>query len=81
MAAKEGIRSGREGEEEEHVYRISTDKEWEELQRNGSCFGGQLDKSSGFIHLSKLDQVSSTSVPSLNRYCSCASITCLKIIL
>ncbi|KAL3604393.1 hypothetical protein D5086_005252 [Populus alba] len=57
MAAKEGIRSGREGEEEEHVYRISTDKEWEELQRNGSCFGGQLDKSSGFIHLSKLDQV------------------------
>ncbi|KAJ6940770.1 hypothetical protein NC651_006793 [Populus alba x Populus x berolinensis] len=60
MAAKEGIRSGREGEEEEHVYRISTDKEWEELQRNGSCFGGQLDKSSGFIHLSKLDQVMST---------------------
>eukprot|EP00258_Populus_trichocarpa_P034632 XP_024450651.1 uncharacterized protein LOC7460483 isoform X2 [Populus trichocarpa] len=57
MAAKEGIRSGREGEEEEHVYRISTDKEWEELQRNGSCFGGQLDKSSGFIHLSKLDQL------------------------
>uniref|UniRef100_A0A6N2NED5 DUF952 domain-containing protein n=1 Tax=Salix viminalis TaxID=40686 RepID=A0A6N2NED5_SALVM len=58
MAAKEEIRIGREGEEEEeHVYRISTDKEWEELQRNGSCFGGQLDKSSGFIHLSKLDQV------------------------
>ncbi|KAJ6404057.1 hypothetical protein OIU84_012284 [Salix udensis] len=61
MAAKEEIRIGREGEEEEeHVYRISTDKEWEELQRNGSCFGGQLDKSSGFIHLSKLDQVMST---------------------
>ncbi|XP_011003172.1 PREDICTED: uncharacterized protein LOC105109984 [Populus euphratica] len=59
MAAKEGIRSGREGEEEEYVYRISTDKEWEELQRNGSCFGGQLDKSCGFIHLSKFDQVMS----------------------
>ncbi|KAF9688194.1 hypothetical protein SADUNF_Sadunf02G0171700 [Salix dunnii] len=60
MAAKEEIKIGREGEEEEHVYRISTDREWEELQRNGSCFGGQLDKSSGFIHLSKLDQVMST---------------------
>lgn len=39
------------------MYRISTAKEWEELQKNGSTFGGQLDKSSGFIHLSKLDQV------------------------
>ncbi|TKY61679.1 hypothetical protein E2542_SST11530 [Spatholobus suberectus] len=39
------------------VYRISTTKEWEALQSNGSVFGGELDKSSGFIHLSKLDQV------------------------
>ncbi|KAL2345513.1 hypothetical protein Fmac_006798 [Flemingia macrophylla] len=42
------------------VYRISTAKEWEALQGNGSIFGGELDKSSGFIHLSKLDQVNST---------------------
>ncbi|KAK7396999.1 hypothetical protein VNO78_18163 [Psophocarpus tetragonolobus] len=42
------------------VYRISTAEEWEELQGNGSSFGGELDKSSGFIHLSKLDQVQST---------------------
>jgi uncharacterized protein (DUF952 family) len=39
------------------VYRISTVKEWAELQSNGSTFGGELDKSTGFIHLSKLDQV------------------------
>nr|XP_004494452.3 uncharacterized protein LOC101509062 [Cicer arietinum] len=42
------------------VYRISVAKEWEELQNNGFTFGGELDKSSGFIHLSKLDQVRST---------------------
>ena len=48
--------AGKEGEPE-FVYRISTAKEWEELQKNGSIFGGDLDKSSGFIHLSKLDQV------------------------
>ncbi|XP_028791450.1 uncharacterized protein LOC114747303 [Neltuma alba] len=42
------------------VYRISTAREWEELQKNGSVFGGELDRSSGFIHLSKLDQVQST---------------------
>ena len=41
----------------ELVYRISTAKEWEELQSTGSSFGGDLDKSSAFIHLSKLDQV------------------------
>jgi uncharacterized protein (DUF952 family) len=39
------------------VYRISTSKEWMELQSNGSTFGGELDKNTGFIHLSKLDQV------------------------
>lgn len=42
---------------DDFVYRISTVKEWEELQKNGSVFGGDLDKTSGFIHLSKLDQV------------------------
>ncbi|MED6195037.1 hypothetical protein PIB30_034371 [Stylosanthes scabra] len=46
--------------EEEFVYRISTAKEWEVLQSNGSILGGELDKSSGFIHLSKLNQVRST---------------------
>ncbi|KAF7804956.1 putative dihydroorotate dehydrogenase [Senna tora] len=48
------------GKEGDFVYRISTAKEWEELQKNGSIFGGELDRSSGFIHLSKLDQVQST---------------------
>ena len=48
--------AGKDGEPE-FVYRISTAKEWEELQKNGSIFGGDLDKSSGFMHLSKLDQV------------------------
>ena len=41
-------------EEEEYVYMISTTKEWEELQKNGSIFGGDLDKSTGFIHLNHL---------------------------
>lgn len=44
-------------EGEEFVYRISTAKEWEEFQKNGSTFGGELDKSTGCFHLSKLDQV------------------------
>ncbi|EEF47212.1 uncharacterized protein LOC8265921 [Ricinus communis] len=57
MAAKEEATAS---ESEEYVYRISTAKEWEELQKDGSIFGGDLDKSSGFIHLSKLDQVRST---------------------
>ncbi|XP_038682092.1 uncharacterized protein LOC119982677 isoform X1 [Tripterygium wilfordii] len=56
MAAEKGSREA----EEEYVYRISTAAEWEEFQKNGSIFGGELDKSSGFIHLSKLDQVQST---------------------
>ncbi|KAI3788151.1 hypothetical protein L2E82_00850 [Cichorium intybus] len=44
-------------ESEEFVYRISTAEEWSELQTSGSTFGQQLDKDSGFIHLSKLNQV------------------------
>lgn len=54
-AAKEG-----EIEREEFVYRISIAKEWEELQRTGASFGGELDKSTSCIHLSKLHQVKST---------------------
>ncbi|KAE9615895.1 hypothetical protein Lal_00017743 [Lupinus albus] len=45
---------------DEFVYRISIAREWEELQSNGSTFGGELDKSSFFIHLSKLNQVLQT---------------------
>ncbi|GKU87083.1 hypothetical protein SLEP1_g1534 [Rubroshorea leprosula] len=52
MAAKEGRSEG-----EEFVYRISTAKEWEELQKNGPIFGGELGKSTGCFHLSNLDQV------------------------
>ncbi|KAK8693750.1 hypothetical protein V6N13_071320 [Hibiscus sabdariffa] len=48
------------GEGEEFVYRISAAEEWEELQKNGSTFGGGLDKSSGFIHFSSLHQVKPT---------------------
>lgn len=40
-----------------YVYRISTAKEWEDLQKWGSTLGSDLDKSSAFIHLSDLHQV------------------------
>lgn len=43
---------------EEFVYRISTADEWSELETSKCTFGQQLDKDSGFIHLSKLNQVS-----------------------
>ncbi|KAK9139124.1 hypothetical protein Scep_008805 [Stephania cephalantha] len=46
-----------ENERPEFVYRISTKEEIEVLQKNGSTFGGDIDKSSGFFHLSKIDQV------------------------
>ncbi|KAL0389752.1 UNVERIFIED_CONTAM: hypothetical protein Scaly_0332300 [Sesamum calycinum] len=55
MAATEGLK-----EDEGFVYRISTAEEWEELQRSRATFGGDLDKSTGCFHLSKLDQVQST---------------------
>ncbi|ESQ37838.1 hypothetical protein EUTSA_v10029076mg [Eutrema salsugineum] len=45
---------------EDFIYRISTDQEWEEFQKNGSSSGGELDKSTGCYHLSKLDQVQMT---------------------
>ncbi|XP_050238054.1 uncharacterized protein LOC126687537 [Mercurialis annua] len=51
---------GGSSESEEYVYRICTGKEWEDFQKNGSTLGSDLDKSSGFIHLSKLSQVKST---------------------
>lgn len=48
---------------EEFVYRISTAEEWEDLQKNGSVYGGDLDKSSGFMHLSSFHQVSFNQSP------------------
>lgn len=61
MASKE---EASRSEGEEYVYRISTAEEWESLQKDGAIFGGDLDKSSGFIHLSKLNQVPSISLRS-----------------
>ncbi|XP_024975301.1 uncharacterized protein LOC112513306 [Cynara cardunculus var. scolymus] len=55
MAGNTGVH-----ESEEFVYRISTADEWSELQTSRCTFGQQLDKDSGFIHLSKLNQVKST---------------------
>ncbi|KAK4406900.1 hypothetical protein Sango_0271000 [Sesamum angolense] len=52
MAATEGLK-----EDEGFVYRISTAEEWEELQRSRATFGGDLDKSTGCFHLSKIDQL------------------------
>jgi hypothetical protein len=40
------------------VYRISTADEWAELQRAGATLGGDLDRSTGCIHLSDISQVS-----------------------
>ncbi|XP_060178634.1 uncharacterized protein LOC132608869 isoform X1 [Lycium barbarum] len=45
---------------EDFVYRISTMDEWESLQKTGSTFGGELDRTTGCIHLSKLHQVQPT---------------------
>ncbi|KFK30740.1 hypothetical protein AALP_AA6G021000 [Arabis alpina] len=47
-------------DKEEFIYRISTEQEWEEFKKKGSSFGGELDKSTGYYHLSKLDQVQMT---------------------
>ncbi|KAK4750903.1 hypothetical protein SAY87_004385 [Trapa incisa] len=49
-----------EGGEEEFVYRISTAEEWERLQKEGCTYGGDLDRSTGCFHLSRLSQVQST---------------------
>ncbi|CAN6304503.1 unnamed protein product [Urochloa humidicola] len=42
------------------VYRISTAEEWAELQRTGATLGGDIDHSTGCIHLSDLSQVKMT---------------------
>nr|AAK53853.1 Hypothetical protein [Oryza sativa Japonica Group] len=42
------------------VYRISTADEWAQLQRTGGTLGGDLDRSTGCIHLSDLSQVRKT---------------------
>ncbi|KAF3325465.1 hypothetical protein FCM35_KLT10536 [Carex littledalei] len=42
------------------VYRISAQAEWEELQHKGFTHGGDLDRTTGCIHLSDLDQVKMT---------------------
>uniref|UniRef100_A0ACD5XKX7 Uncharacterized protein n=1 Tax=Avena sativa TaxID=4498 RepID=A0ACD5XKX7_AVESA len=42
------------------VYRISTADEWAELERTGGTLGGDLDRSTGCIHLSDLSQVKMT---------------------
>ncbi|KAG8097496.1 hypothetical protein GUJ93_ZPchr0013g36984 [Zizania palustris] len=42
------------------VYRISTTDEWAELHRTGGTLGGDLDRSTGCIHLSDLSQVKMT---------------------
>lgn len=54
---------------EDFVYRISTNQEWEEFQKNGSSFGGELDKSTGCFHLSKLDQVSLIKMSTFSSGC------------
>nr|XP_051208918.1 uncharacterized protein LOC127326100 isoform X2 [Lolium perenne] len=41
----------------EFVYRISTADEWAELERTGGTHGGDLDRSTGCIHLSDLSQI------------------------
>ncbi|KAF0921692.1 hypothetical protein E2562_013429 [Oryza meyeriana var. granulata] len=42
------------------VYRISTADEWAQLQRTGGTLGGDVDSSTGCIHLSDLSQVKMT---------------------
>ncbi|KMZ57119.1 hypothetical protein ZOSMA_89G00720 [Zostera marina] len=39
------------------LFRISTAEEWEELQNSAETFGGDLDQSTGCIHLSDSHQV------------------------
>ncbi|WOL04020.1 hypothetical protein Cni_G12741 [Canna indica] len=39
------------------VYRVSTSAEWEALQKTGFMLGGDLDRRTGCVHLSDLDQV------------------------
>ncbi|XP_057517797.1 uncharacterized protein LOC130798712 [Amaranthus tricolor] len=53
-----------DGKKEQYVYRISTAKEWDELQKSGFTYGGDLDQSTACFHLSTLLQVQ----PTLQRF-------------
>lgn len=55
----EGVVTGDEeaAKRDQFVYRVSTEKEWDELQRTGSTLGGDIDRKTGCIHLSTLHQV------------------------
>ncbi|KAK8970319.1 hypothetical protein KSP40_PGU003113 [Platanthera guangdongensis] len=56
--AGNGMAGGEEtAQKEQFVYRVSTQKEWYELQRTGATLGGDIDRSTGCIHLSSLHQV------------------------
>eukprot|EP00243_Klebsormidium_subtile_P006629 TRINITY_DN2852_c0_g1_i2.p1 TRINITY_DN2852_c0_g1~~TRINITY_DN2852_c0_g1_i2.p1 ORF type:complete len:124 (-),score=21.30 TRINITY_DN2852_c0_g1_i2:70-441(-) len=39
------------------VYRISNNEEWKRAQEEGGLWGGQMDRDSGFVHLSSEEQV------------------------
>jgi hypothetical protein len=39
------------------VYRISNVEEWKQAQEDGGLFGGQIDRTSRFVHLSTEQQV------------------------
>lgn len=43
---------------EDFVYRICPEQEWKSAQVDGALQGGELDSSSGYIHLSTSSQVS-----------------------
>ncbi|KAJ6810321.1 uncharacterized protein M6B38_158875 [Iris pallida] len=47
-------------EKEKFVYRVSSADQWEELQRTGATLGGDIDRTTGCIHLSSLHQVKGT---------------------
>ncbi|GAQ82586.1 hypothetical protein KFL_001160200 [Klebsormidium nitens] len=42
------------------VYRISNVEEWKRAQEEGGLWGSQMDRDSGFVHLSSEEQVPAT---------------------
>jgi len=46
--------------EPEYVYRISSEEEWSDARKANGLLGGKLDKDSGFVHLSTMEQVPGT---------------------
>ena len=48
------------------IYRISPEAEWAEAEAAGALQGGQLDSSSGYIHLSTTAQVINHCLSSLS---------------